>query len=98
MALNIDTNEIRNAALAIRAQNDELQAALLRSKSAADGLSAAWSGSAAETAIGVYGRFAEKSIHEYHSMLKNYADFLSDQAGEGYEHAESSVIQAGTDI
>ncbi len=98
MAMKINTGEIRNAALTIRAQNKELQSALFRSKSAADALSGTWSGAAAETAISAYDQFAAKFFPEYQQMLDDYANFLGNQAGEGYEHVENSVIKAGKNI
>ena len=76
----------------IDAQNEAINSALKRSKSAVESLSATWTGSAADTTINAYKTFAEKYSAQYQAWLTEYSQFLVTAAAE-HEVADNEAMK-----
>ena len=98
MAMQIDTQLIRETASTISTQNQLLLDTLNNSKSTVDSLRAVWTGSAAEATINAYSSFAAKYFQSYHDMLDEYVKFLNNVAGAGYESAETKATSKADEI
>lgn len=98
MAMQIDTQLIRNTASTISEQNRQLLETLNASKSTVDSLRGVWTGKAADATISAYTEFADKYFQSYHEMLDEYVKFLNNVAGAGYESAETKAASKADEI
>lgn len=86
----ISYSTIKNAAAAIKAQNEAINQILMNSKSTVETLSSSWTGDAADRTISAYRTFADKYSAQYQEWLDAYTAFLN-QAAEGHQEAETQA-------
>ena len=89
----LDTNEVLSIAGQIESDNKELQRLLTESKTTLDGLSATWTGAAAEQTRAAYGTFAGKFFQEYYEVLDQYVKFLRSNVVDQYSDTENKNVQ-----
>ena len=91
--ITLDSEQVMGIASQIESDNQELQNLLTQSKATLDGLSAAWTGAAAEQTRASYNTFAGKFFQTYFDVLDQYVKFLRTNVSAQYSETETGNIK-----
>ena len=91
--MTIDSEQVLAIASQIESDNQQLQELLNDSKSTVDGLSAYWTGKAADETRASYDSFAGKFFQTYFDVLEQYVKFLRNNVASQYEQIEQVNTQ-----
>ena len=91
--ITIDSEQVLSIASQIESDNQRLQDLLTQSKSTVDGLSAVWTGGAADETRSSYEAFAGKFFQTYHDVLDQYVKILRNNVSSQNEQVEQANRQ-----
>ena len=91
-SVKINTDAVIATAEEVKQLNAEMRDGFTEVQQAITRLNNSWDGSASEAAISKFNEMKEKFCDARYNVLDNYANFLLNQVGEGYNQTENVNI------
>ena len=88
--LKVDTGVVITTVTNIRILNTEMRDAFESVQSAISRLDSSWDGSAATAAVSKFNEVKAAYVESRYNVVENFAKFLLQQVGEGYEQTEDA--------
>lgn len=88
--LKVNTDAVISAAQNIKLYNSMMRDGIMDLNTAMTKLNQAWDGSASNTALSKFEEIKSKMCDARYKVMDNYANFLLQQIGEGYEVVEEA--------
>ena len=93
-SIRVNTDQVAQTAAKMEALNRRLAEVLADSRSTVEGLTAVWSGEAANATVAAYREFAGKYFEQYEEVIEQYVQFLRLNVDQGYFETETQNVKA----